>query len=180
MVLICSVLRTCKISAEPTSKDMHKSAIYDCDGDPDLAYGAFIPNPVERRTRRKAPRATVRCIATPAWATRIQGNTTFKSKILCCYDDPAIGARCVRSDCPFLHPTLIVSPAIVDNPYEVAPCAHAGKPGGCSSHSAILTDTTWKVPNLQYQEEKPEAEELEVDGSRSIFWPDRRTLETFV
>ena len=58
--------------------------------------------------------------------------------------------------------------SFIHDPYEVSPCSHAGKPGGCSHHATKLKDSTWRVPDSQYQMEEARPEDLEVDGIEVI------------
>ena len=156
-------------SADFSVEDLIKNYIYDCDGDPNLSYEAFVG----QETSRKVPKEITRFICSPAWATRIQGKTTFKTKILCCYDDEVKG-WCIRLNCPFFHPTRVehMDPSFSHDPYECAPCQHSSQPGGCTVHSARLADATkWRVPVIDYRHEEPDPKTLDVEGVEVSFGP---------
>ena len=98
----------CVADEEPV--DLIKNYIFECGGDPLLSVEAFVPIPVPDQGSVTRPSASSikRFIATAPWATQTRGKTTFKSKILCCYDDPVCKATCIRNNCPFFHPSRVV------------------------------------------------------------------------
>ena len=138
-----------------------RAYIKQCGGNADRTMVHFAPPPpplFPEYGRRSTIKCVTRNIASPSYATSWEGNGVVWTELLCCWDDPIQGTKCIRQNCPYRH----VSQMLEEHPgggqdfFELIPCTFAGMSEGCKWHSNRLGTKKWVVAPFELKESSDE------------------------
>ena len=107
----------------------------------------------------------IRHIASSKYATTWHKGQLGRINLLCCWDDPLQGSKCIREKCPYLHASELMQKDLGGEQdfFQIIPCTFAGMCEGCKWHRKRLpADHNFVVPPFELKEDI-EGEEVPCD-----------------